>query len=57
MVEVSAVMDTKKEDEVADSNLKQLVALAMFWVLDHILFWLCHESAAPLAATRKDLKS
>ena len=54
MVVVSAVVDPKKEDEVADSNLKQLVALTMFWVLDHISFWLCREFAALLAATMKD---
>ena len=50
MVEVSAVVDTKKVEKVGDCNLKQLVALAMFCVLDHISIWLCHESASSLEA-------
>ena len=56
MAEVGAVVakKNKEEDEVADSNLKQLVALAMFSVVDHISAWLRHKSAALLAATRKD---
>ena len=48
--EVQAVMTVKEQDTV----LQQLVAQAVFSVLDHVSGWLRHKSTALLAATKKE---